>query len=186
MSNVIIILGCRTGYIQDNDGNILENKIRDDTHMYYRVTKGFEIYNRFGENCTIICSGNYGEATMMRKFLLDMNINDKNIIVENESRNTIENCINTFKLLNKLNITPTNINVVTNDYHIKRTKIIFEHYDKLNTYSAKIFYNECTVPNNVETVELYSKFYENEEHNINNYVNKRLEHYDNMINKTTY
>ncbi|MFL5729076.1 MAG: YdcF family protein [Cytophagaceae bacterium] len=61
----------------------------------------------------------YKEAAILKKFLLKMGIPDSVIIIENESRNTRENAINTKKIIDSLKIN-SKILFVTSGFHMRR------------------------------------------------------------------
>lgn len=71
------------------------------------------------------------EADLAIAYLKLIGIPDSAIIVENQSRNTIENAKFSLALINKLKPN-ANILVVTSSWHIPRTKLIFNKYTKTN------------------------------------------------------
>ena len=67
------------------------------------------------------------EAYLMKKYLLQKyKIPSENIITEPKAMNTIENAINSYKILKKIkNIDKYNIIIISSLFHIKRVKYIF-------------------------------------------------------------
>ena len=73
--------------------------------------------------------GYFNEAEYMREFLIRNSIDDSKIITENESKTTEENNINIMNMLNlELVDRPTNIVLVTHEYHLAR---IILHWTKV-------------------------------------------------------
>lgn len=69
------------------------------------------------------------EADLVNDYLLRIGIPDTAIIVENQSRNTIENAKYSFNLLKKIEPT-ANILVITSAWHIPRAKLNFTKFFK--------------------------------------------------------
>ena len=126
--NVLIILGeklNKNGLMNDN--------------LIYRLKKGYELYNKNKYNYIILCGGivekkvKYSESFVMKNYLINKNIPKNILIEENHSTSTIENSIESLKILNKLkNI--HEVNILSSEYHINRVKIIFEKIYK-NKYN---------------------------------------------------
>lgn len=70
------------------------------------------------------------EATYVRRFWLDMGVPDKDIIVESESRNTIENAKFSKELLEKKAV-GKNVLLITSALHMPRSKYIFNNMGML-------------------------------------------------------
>ena len=121
--DTIIILG---GGI-NQDGTLWQNTIN-------RLEKGIELFKK-GVSANIIVSGKYyfmedyvpitTEAKAMYEYLKKRGIPEKNIILEEESKDTLGNAFFT-----KINILEPrnwrNVIVVTSEFHIPRTKCIFK------------------------------------------------------------
>lgn len=100
----------------------------------YRIDKGIELFKK-GIAPYIIMSGSLGfqesysppktEAEAMKEYAISLGVPERNILIEEESKDTIGNAY--FTKINFLE--PRNwkdIVVVTSDYHIERTKYIFK------------------------------------------------------------
>lgn len=95
----------------------------------YRVNKGLKLY-RSGLINKILLSGGIGssnkdrkvpEAIKMEQYLVDNGVPKKDIIIEQESRNTIENVKNSIKLLSgTCKLSRTTFVLITSDFHIRR------------------------------------------------------------------
>ncbi len=80
----------------------------------------------------LITSGNasikpdaFKEADWVNTQLKEMNIPDSCILIENRSRNTIENALYTKQLLAKTHLQPPYL-LVTSDFHMRRSMLIFQ------------------------------------------------------------
>lgn len=137
--NVIVVLGC-SKVLEGGD----KKKYTPKSHAYGRLKKTVEVFNNISsENKIIVCSGGFGQAAKMKKFLVANDIPDDHVLTEPYSRNTIENCIFTYELLEKwfddVDLSEIILFVVTDDYHITRSKKIFEHFiPRLNYPSVKL------------------------------------------------
>lgn len=116
----IIILGCQIR----KDGTLTPLlKGRVDKSIYFR-NKQLE---NTGKDVIFIPSGGKGddeiisEASAMKKYLLDQGIDNKNILLEDKSKNTYENIKFSNQLVKKEN---ANIAFSTTNYHVLRTGLI--------------------------------------------------------------
>lgn len=66
----------------------------------------------------------YKESGWLKKYLIEIGISEKDIIIEKESKNTYENAINTAKLLK--NEKEKKILLISSAIHLKRAKACFE------------------------------------------------------------
>lgn len=75
------------------------------------------------------------EANYTLAFLKQLGIPDSSILIENRSRNTVENAKYSFALINK-HYSKARILVITSAWHIPRSKLIFDKQtnNKLNYY----------------------------------------------------
>ncbi|WP_378957513.1 YdcF family protein [Pedobacter mendelii] len=83
------------------------------------------------------------EADLTAKYLKNIGIPDSVVLVENESKNTIENAKYTFELINKTKPNAS-ILVITSAWHIPRSKMIFDKIfnRKLDYYPTDYFGKE--------------------------------------------
>lgn len=78
----------------------------------------------------IVCGGNVcgvphcrqTEASVMRKFLVSRGVSSRDIILENRSRDTIENIRNLGEICNEYGI--SKVTVITSSWHLPRVKYI--------------------------------------------------------------
>lgn len=93
-----------------------------------RLDKGIRIYQNSGTACRIIVSGGQGpdekipEALAMKNYLIEQGIKASDIIMEDQSRDTMENLINSRKIIKKQKGSQHTA-VVTSGYHTLRAMI---------------------------------------------------------------
>lgn len=132
----------------------------------------------YDDDTIIVTSGgsphgeSISEAELMKSYLINKGIPSCKIFEENKSRNTIENSqltYNLLKLLYKIRITFQELNpnyiyndntkqgeippfkelfIITSDFHIPRTKLIFEKY---NIDNLKLNFVAAATPTNIYT-----------------------------------
>lgn len=119
-----VLLGGFSKSTQDSD--LLVNERGD------RLIQTIYLYKK-GLIKKILISGGSGkligsesiEADLTSKYLKNIGVPDSAILIENESKNTIENAKYTFELLNKTQPNAS-ILVITSAWHIPRSKMIFD------------------------------------------------------------
>lgn len=126
-SDCIIILGCQVR------GTTLSQFLKK------RLDKGIELYNGgFAEY--ILVSGGQGpgeditEAEAMKRYLLSKGIDENRIIIEDKSRNTMENLRYSKEVMSKKQL-ETAI-VVSNKYHLKRASVMARKVGLKASYSG--------------------------------------------------
>lgn len=102
-----------------------------------------------------ILKPDHKEAAILKKYLLDIGIPDSVISIENESKNTRENAVNTKKILEEKKIKSPFL-LVTSAFHMKRAKACFE---KVGLTQFRVFctdgysgprkfqFDHCLIPN---------------------------------------
>ena len=72
-------------------------------------------------------SQTHTQAFIMKKYIKNhIDIGDKNILLENKSKTTIDNIVFIFKLLNKERL--SKFTIITSSWHLKRVKMIVEFF----------------------------------------------------------
>ncbi|SDT59692.1 Uncharacterized SAM-binding protein YcdF, DUF218 family [Mucilaginibacter mallensis] len=79
-----------------------------------------------GGNGNLI-AGNYREGTWTKEQLKDLNIPDSSILIESNSRNTIENADFSKRILLANHVQPPYL-LVTSDFHMRRSMMIFKKH----------------------------------------------------------
>lgn len=192
---MIVILGCGRG---------MENRqITKKSHVYYRLLKGMRVYNSMvSESKIIICSGGNNEAVKMKKFLVENGVSEHRVFEEKYSKTTLENCIFTYQMLDRMiklgmcveelegrdvinyitnnenyrwvDSNDVNINLVTNDYHMRRSKCIFKYFENRLSSRVKIYGHEAKNKEGIESEEIVEKW-KDTENKINEIVMNQCE-----------
>jgi uncharacterized SAM-binding protein YcdF (DUF218 family) len=154
----LIVLGCPLVF----DKN--QSKYVPGEMLKMRLDAAIEAYVKFYiKNLVIITSGRKGtgqdysidetgkgvnEASVMKHYLVEHGIPTQRIFEEGHSRNTVENCLYSYKLLNELErdltiqelhpyseceesatIGPIDeLYIITSDFHLPRSEKIFRHF----------------------------------------------------------
>ncbi|KOF57380.1 MULTISPECIES: YdcF family protein [Clostridium] len=102
--------------------------------LYQRMEKGLKYLNEYPD-IKVVVSGGKGpgedipEAEAMKEFLLKQGISEKRIIVEDKSRNTMENLRNTKQILQRsYGKRDFEIALVTNNFHVFRAKMLAQRF----------------------------------------------------------
>ncbi|NDF13113.1 MAG: YdcF family protein [Proteobacteria bacterium] len=121
--HIIIVLG----HANDEEGNLSEVAKE-------RLDKAFEVYEKM-KGSKFILTGGFGERFNMtdaahahyaRDYLVEKGVDDADILEYAESYHTIEDAKLSRPIVEKEGAKM--VTVVTSDFHIKRTKAIFEYY----------------------------------------------------------
>ena len=98
----------------------------------YRVMKAVQLYKYKNIQKIIFSGGNNGisnyennkvpEAILMKELALKMGVKEEDIIVESNSKNTIENIKNVYNILKKVDV--NKIIIITSQFHLKRSYLI--------------------------------------------------------------
>lgn len=113
------------------------NEARNELVLHWTADRLFQaiaLYKKGTIKKILVCSGNSNlgnnrikEADYVGAYLKKIGIPDSAILIENQSRNTVENGANSFKLIQKVQPNAKVI-VITSAWHIPRTKLIFSKY----------------------------------------------------------
>lgn len=93
-----------------------------------RLDKGMDQYIKYGRSPKIIVSGGQGpdelvsEAAAMKKYLVEKGMNEKDVLTEDKSRNTLQNMLFSKKIMDTIKTDHKSI-FVTNNYHVFRASI---------------------------------------------------------------
>ena len=145
---VITIDGFRNNGKNADYAVVLGNKVNEDGTLSTRLEKRMECAIRLYESNRIkgfIVSGGLGkegyyEADKMREYLIQHNIPDSLIVVDNYGTNTRNTIINTLNMQDSLHY--NNLIVVSQYYHITRTKVLFRKAGFRNVSGASPLFFE--------------------------------------------
>jgi len=127
---------------------ILGNKVNKDGTLSKRLQKRLECgLNLFrnGQIKKIVVSGGLGkegfyEGDKMKEYLIKNNVPDSLVIVDNSGNNTLATVHNTIKIKDSLNF--KSVIVVSQHFHLTRTKMLFQKHGIKNISSASPWYFE--------------------------------------------
>ena len=89
-----------------------------------RIDKGLRVFND-NDNAKLILSGVSKNFSLNKQKPFEKNTKD-NLVIDNNSRSTLENAIEISSWAKKLNI--NRINVITSYYHIPRSLLLLKYY----------------------------------------------------------
>ena len=127
---------------------ILGNKVNEDgtlsERLKARMIAGLELF-KHGKAKRILVSGGLGkegfyEGSKMKEFLLKNDVPDSVILVDNKGNNTLLTVQNTLKLKDEFHF--KSITVISQFYHVTRTKMLFRKEGFSTVYSASANYFE--------------------------------------------
>lgn len=125
-------------------GNTVAPSGQPSERLKARLEKAVELYERklVGK---IIVSGGFGaegfeEADVMRSFLVSRNIPENNIILDKDGYNTQKTAVNTKQIMQSQNM--RSVIIVSQYFHITRTRLAFQRAGIENIYAAHANYFE--------------------------------------------
>ena len=153
-TNIIVVLGCSRGIVSDQHDDSVVWKIDPHGHLTSRLNLALLTWSSLStENKIIVCSGGksktryVSESYLMKEWLVDKGVPAHRIFEESNSKSTIQNCVFTYRSLGKwfstkpmlhrfdlysalipVNVNDITIHLVTSDYHVKRSRQIFEFF----------------------------------------------------------
>lgn len=183
----IVVLGCQiiknkcTGIYEASQ--MLAMRLDKCYEIFCKISDDYTIIIVSGGSP---CGESISEAGVMKKYLINKGITKCRIFEENLSNNTLENCQYTYTLLRELyeqgltlqelhpnydcNYYGSNKNgeipmfeelcIITSDFHIPRSKIIFENH---NNNALRLIFISAPIPEDTS-----SKYLENEKYLLSN------------------
>ena len=125
-------------------GNTVERNGQPSERLNARLEKAVELYEKklVGK---IIVSGGFGiegfeEADVMRDYLVSRNIPESNIILDRDGYNTYKTAVNTKQIMQSQNM--RSVVIVSQYFHITRTRLAFQKAGIENIYAAHADYFE--------------------------------------------
>lgn len=137
---VIIVLG-------NANKEIMEKRI-DRALSFFNSTKDKDCFSEYTWKMEIsthilMCGGTKGcgLASTMKKYAVSQGIDEKFIMMESESKTTVENLSNARNILNKFSYKP-HVIVCTSSFHLKRSAVITKFL--FNDYMTEFIHTEET------------------------------------------
>ncbi|MGD8191803.1 YdcF family protein [Brevibacillus ginsengisoli] len=129
-------------------GVILGNKVEQDgkpsERLRARLEKALELYKEGYLNKILVSGGvgkeGFDEAQVMKQYLVEKGIPADNILTDSMGLNTMMTAQNTKQMIN--GIESQKVMVITQFYHISRTKLAFRKMGFQEVYSAHANYFE--------------------------------------------
>jgi len=124
-------------------GNKVEANGQPSERLKARLDKSVELYDGGYYNFIIVSGGigkeGFDEAKIMKSYLMDKGIVEDKIIEDNNGYNSYMTAQNTSKIMDELEL--DSVMIITQYFHISRTKLAFRKLDIDEVYSAhaKIF-----------------------------------------------
>lgn len=127
--NAIVVLGAGAIKIPGTD------IVKPNIIAYSRIYEGLQLYQsckKNGHKCTIVFSGGdtfatgKTEASLYKNELLKFNVNESDIVIESESKNTYKNAELTSQYLKEQNF--DRVFLVTSGIHMRRAVLYFSHF----------------------------------------------------------
>ncbi|MCC5912633.1 MAG: YdcF family protein [Clostridiaceae bacterium] len=139
--------------LNDNVGTsdvavILGNKVELDgkpsKRLQGRLGRAVELYEKQYFNYVIVSGGTgregFDEAIVMKSYLVEKGIPDENVLLDQEGYNSFMTAQNTKVIMNDMNL--NSVTIISQFYHITRTKLAFRKVGFENVYTAHAKYFE--------------------------------------------
>lgn len=125
-------------------GNTVERNGQPSERLKARLDKAFELYEKKLAG-KIIVSGGFGaegfeEADVMRDYLVAKNVPATDIILDRDGYNTYKTAVSTKRIMDANNF--RSVMIVSQYYHITRTRLAFRQVGIENIYAASADYFE--------------------------------------------
>ncbi|WP_208590604.1 YdcF family protein [Gracilibacillus suaedae] len=147
---VIIIDGLTDEDERSEVGVVLGNKVNEDgtpsPRLQARLDKAYNLYiNNLLD--TIIVSGGvgregYDEAVVMKAYLIEKGVPETSVITDNNGYNTRMTAENSLEIVQQHDLSTDNITVITQFFHISRTKLAMKQQGFEEVYGGHAEYFE--------------------------------------------
>lgn len=124
-------------------GNKIEENGIPSKRLQARLDEGIKLYRKQRVKKIIVSGGlgkeGFWEGTEMKKYLINNNVKNVDIIIDNYGNNTEKSVQNSLKIMDSLNY--KSLVSVSQFYHQSRIKLIFrkKRFDNFETSSPKYF-----------------------------------------------
>jgi vancomycin permeability regulator SanA len=119
-------------------GNKVEENGEPSKRLKSRLDKAVELHEKKYFEYIIVSGGlgkeGFDEAIIMKKYLMNRGINEENIIVDSKGNNTMMTAKNSKEIMSKKGF--DSVMVITQFYHITRSKLAFKRVGFKKVYSS--------------------------------------------------
>lgn len=145
---IITVDGIRDELEKSDIAVVLGNKVelngKPSKRLQSRLDKAVDLYEKEYFEYIIVSGGigkeGYDEAEVMKEYLKEKGIPNGRILVDNEGYNSFLTAQNTKSIMNNMDL--HSVIIITQFYHISRTKLAFDKLGIENVYSAHANYFE--------------------------------------------
>lgn len=124
-------------------GNKVELNGKPSKRLQRRLDRAAELYHKKYFKYVIVSGGvgkeGFDEAKVMKDYLIHTGVAENNIILDSNGYNTFMTAKNSKVIMEKINL--NSVMVISQYYHITRTKLAFKKagFDKVYSAHAKVF-----------------------------------------------
>lgn len=145
---IITIDGFRDEVEVSDVGVVLGNKVelngKPSKRLQGRLDKAVELYEKGYFNYIIVSGGTgkegFDEAVVMKEYLTKVGIPEDKILIDSNGYNSYMTAKNTKEIMDEMDF--ESVTIITQFYHISRTKLAFNKVGVENVYSAHANYLE--------------------------------------------
>lgn len=125
-------------------GNKVELDGKPSNRLKGRLDRAVELYDKEYFNYVIVSGGTgiegFNEATVMKKYLVEKGIPDEVVLLDQEGYNSFMTAQNTKGIMGDMDL--NSVTIISQFYHITRTKLAFRKVGFDNVYTAHAKYFE--------------------------------------------
>ncbi|MDD2502617.1 MAG: YdcF family protein [Clostridia bacterium] len=124
-------------------GNKVELDGKPSKRLQGRLERALELYNKEHFKYIIVSGGTgkegFDEAVVMKNYLVENGVPDEAVLLDQEGYNSFMTAQNTKTIMSEMDL--NSITIISQYYHITRTKLAFRKagFDKVYTAHAKYF-----------------------------------------------
>lgn len=124
------------------DALIVLGYVSKDGHIHpllkERLDEAYKLFRQYGHKYIIVSGGAVGsrssEAELMKKYLVEKGVPAKRVLKEDKSYNTVQNLVFSKQLMEQYQL--ETFIIITNLFHIRRTKYIMHRLGMKGDFSA--------------------------------------------------
>lgn len=163
--NVALVLGCSIRDIM---------KCRADDAIALYKTGAVEKLVLTGGVGFLSLNRSDSEANVMKRYMLENGVSEKDILIEDKSRDTYENMKNSDATIKKVAGENGKIVLITSDFHKKRAKLLFKSLSRLEVVSYGVLDNVHDIDKWSESGKASRRLLKLEGFALSRYANKGI------------